>query len=183
MQGSAFLKAATAAGTAAAKPRFVRRPLNRVDIQFAFVVGFCFVPAAALLHFNKQAQIWVAPYLKKLNDKYEDLEPDLYLAFERMSGREGEVSEALRKRNAARKGEEYIPVVKFGQVLPPTKADIAALTDDHLRKKAHRLSAAAEDSPAAAVLNSNEKPLRRSASGAIDLDALVAAAESARKRQ
>jgi hypothetical protein len=213
--------AATAAGAArpaatassAATAAAPKRKLTRTDFMFAFMVGYVFIPAGALLYFNQQVRIWATPYLLRAQHAWEDVEPEVYLSLERLAGRDGEVSEGLRRRNAERRGEPYVPVVTPGRPVAPSRADVTALTDGGIKAaRAARYTfnaAPATDSPAAAVAGSAgggsgvgkpsasaaaavaaaaaqpREPLPRALAsgggGSVNLDALVAAAEAARR--
>lgn len=174
MQASRVLRAAEAA---AKKPRYVRRPLTRADFQFSLVLGFSFIPAIGLFYFNDKARAYLAPYFQQAKQRFNDVAPDFWLTLEQLSNRDGEVSEGLRKKKAESEGKEYKPLVEH-KIVPPSKDEVKALLNPRGASARFDSSLSMERHPDQQL----EQTPRRASSGPIDLSAMVAAAEAAKRR-
>lgn len=181
----------TAAGAAKTKPRYVRRQLNKADVAFALTVGFVAFPALGLLYFNDAAKAWAAPHIADAHRRYREASADIWLMFERFSGREGEVSEAIRRQQAKEHGMEYRPKVVPPPPVAPSREEVRELLrGPESRRQSIDTSvdafhtAAATDKQQSGAKGESEKPrIAPTAGGSIDLNALVAAAEKKKQQQ
>lgn len=166
------------------KPRYVRRPLNKADVTFALTVGFIGFPALGLLYFNETAKELAAPFVEAAWRRYDAAAADVWLAMERVSGRDGEVSEAMRRRQAREQGAEYRPVVTPPPPAPPSREEVRELLKGPAERRA-AVPAAFSQPPTAggAPSDAPRLPPARAGGGSIDLEELVAAAERKRRQQ
>jgi hypothetical protein len=108
-------------------PRFSRRSLSRDDVRFALLFGALGLPFTAYLYGCMYTAQQAHPYVERLRARFAAVEPELWLALERLSGREGEVSESVRRRNAFMEGKEYSPVVVPPAARAPSAEEMARL--------------------------------------------------------
>ena len=129
--------AATAAASAVreslTKLTRTRRPLNRTDYLLAATLAFISIPLTASLVLNRAARRELEPTLESWRRRWEDVEPDLWLRLEAISGREGEYSEVLRRRLAVKRGVPYVPAYSraapSASVADHPAAEVAAARD------------------------------------------------------
>ena len=173
---AAAARAAPAAAAPPRGPRYSRRPLNRADYFFALAVGFVAFPAAGLLYFNARAVEWAAPYYAAVRAAARAAEADVWLSLERLGGREGELSEGIRRHNAARRGEAYVPAVAPPPPTAPSRDEVRRL----LRRPSEAAGGGGGDG---GVGGGGPWAAAGSRGGSVDLDALVAAANRQKQQQ
>ena len=89
-----------------------RRPLTRSDYLLGATLALIGVPITASLVLNRKARQELEPTLAAWRQRWDtELAPEFWLSLERLSGREGEYSERLRRNAAAKRGVEYVPKV------------------------------------------------------------------------
>ena len=108
-------------------PSWQRRALNREDYRFAAMVGGGFVASSLIFSLTIFASHEARPSVLQLRARLARLAPDLWLAVEQLLGREGEVSEAVRRQNAFEQGRAYAPVVTPPPAVAPSAEDVARL--------------------------------------------------------
>ena len=101
--------ASAGASSTSVRPRFLR--IRGRDVAFVITVAFIGVPFLGVMYANTIVRVQLDPYFRSAKRQIELAAPDVWLAIERLSGREGEYSEPLRRSTCARYGVAYEPRV------------------------------------------------------------------------